>query len=252
VISRVLVLGPSGPIAAGPDSAVLNPDASTVAFSTSGTGGVKVWLLEASDMRVAASIALGHGSNAVVFSPAGRSLADTGFGGQPEAARLWRLEAIGSTALNLTASATVPRAPRAFGAAAFSPDGGTLAVSGNTGLSLLDAVTLRTIKSMPAPPGAPGGPVYGPDGKVLAVGGAPGYLSRRSLGGAVYLLDAASLDMITRRTVPDLDAYSPTFSPDGRTLALAGHGHAVGGVVRLLNATSLRTVATARFPAKPA
>jgi hypothetical protein len=250
LISRVLVLGPSGPVAAGPDSAVLNPDASTVAFSTSETGGARVWLLDANDIRVAASITLGHGSNAVVFSPDGGSLVDTGFGGQSQAARLWRLQAIGSTALNLTASAAVPRAPRAIGAAAFSPDGGHLAISGDTGLSVLDARTLRTIRSTPAPPGAPGCPVYRPDGKVLAVGGAPGYLSRRSLGGAVCLLDAASLNMITRRAVPDLDAYSLTFSPDGRTLALAGYGrgHAVGGVVRLLDATSLRTVATAALP----
>jgi predicted Ser/Thr protein kinase len=248
VISRVLVPGPSGPVAAGPDSAVLSPDGRTIAFSTSGTGGAKVWLLDASDMRVAAGIALGHGSNAVVFSPDGGSLADVGFGGRPEAARLWRLEAIGSTALNLTASAAVPRAPRAFGAAAYSPDGGHLAVSGNTGLSLLDARTLRTMRSMPGPPGAPGCPVYRPDGKVLAVGGAPGYLGRRSLGGAVCLLDAASLDMITRRAVPDLDAYSLTFSPDGRTLALVGYGEAAGGVVRLLDAASLDVMATAALP----
>jgi hypothetical protein len=248
LISRVLVLGPSGPVAAGPDSAVLNPDASTVAFSTSETGGAKVWLLDANDIRVAASITLGHGSNAVVFSPDGGSLVDTGFGGQSQAARLWRLQAIGSTALNLTASAAVPRAPRAFGAAAFSPDGGHLAISGDTGLSILDARTLRTIRSMPAPPDAPGCPVYRPDGKVLAVGGAPGYLSRSSLGGAVCLLDATSLNMITRRAVPDLDAYSLTFSPDGRTLVLVGYGQAAGGVVRLLDAASLRTVATAALP----
>jgi hypothetical protein len=248
VISRVLVPGPSGPVAAGPDSAVLSPDGSTVAFSTPGPGGAKVWLLDASDMRVAASIALGHGANAVVFSPDGGSLVDVGMGGHPEAVWLWRLEAVGSTVLNLTASAAAPRAPRAFGAAAFSPDGGTLAVSGNTGLSLLDAVTLRTLRSAVAPPGAPGAPVFSPDGKVLAVGGAPGYLSGGSRGGALRLLDAASLDMITRRAVPDLDAYSLTFSPDGRTLALVGYGEAAGGVVRLLDAASLRIVATGVLP----
>jgi WD40 repeat protein len=246
--SRVLVPGPSGLVAANPDSAVLSPDGSTIAFSTSGTGGAKVWLLDASDMRVAASITLGRGSNAAVFSPDGGSLADIGFGGHPDAVRLWRLEAVGSTVLNLTASVAVPRAPRAFGAAAFSPDGGTLAVSGNSGLSLLDAVTLRTLRSAAASPGVSGGPVYRPDGKVLAVGGAPGYLSRRSPGGAVRLLDAASLDMITRQAVPDLDAYSLTFSPDGRTLALVGYGEPVGGVVRLLDAASLRVVATAALP----
>jgi predicted Ser/Thr protein kinase len=251
VISRVLVPGPSGPVAAGPDSAVLSPDGSTVAFSTPGPGGAKVWLLDASDMRVAASIALGHGANAVVFSPDGGSLVDVGMGGHPETVWLWRLEAVGSTVLNLTASAAAPRAPRAFGAAAFSPDGGTLAVSGNTGLSLLDAVTLRTLRSAVAPPGVPGAPVFSPDGKVLAVGGAPGYLSGGSRGGALRLLDAASLGMIARRAVPDLDAYSLTFSPDGRTLALVGYGEAAGGVVRLLDAATLRTVATGVLPGGP-
>jgi WD40 repeat protein len=247
-ISRALVPGPSGLVNPGLRSAVLSPDGSTVAFSTPGPGGAKVWLLDAAGMRVAASVALGQGSNAVVFSPDGRSLVDVGFGGQPEAVRLWRLEAIGSTALDLTASAAVPRAPRAFAAAAFSPDGGHLAVSADTGLSLLDPATLRTIRGIPAPPGAPGCPVYRPDGKVLAVGGAPGYLSSRSLGGAVCLLDAVSLGLIARVSVPDLDAYSLTFSPDGRTLALVGHGQATGGVVHLLDATSLRTVTTVALP----
>jgi WD40 repeat protein len=109
-------------------------------------------------------------------------------------------------------------------------------------------VTLRTLRSAAAPPGAPSAPVFSPDGKVLAVGGAPGYLSGGSRGGALRLLDAASLDMITRRAVPDLDAYSLTFSPDGRTLALVGYGEAVGGVVRLLDAATLRTVATGVLP----
>ncbi len=248
VISRVLVPGPSGLVNPGLDSAVLSPDGSAVAFSTPGPGGAKVWLLEAAGLRVAASMALGHGSHAVVFGPDGRSLIDAGPGGQPDAMRLWRLEAIGSTALNLTASAAVPRAPRALAGAVFSPDGGRLAISADTGLSLLDAATLRTVRSAPAPPGAPGGPVYRPDGRVLAVGGAPGYLSSRSLGGTVCLLDAATLALITSRSVPDLDAYSLTFTPDGRTLALVGHGQTAGGVVYLLDATSLRTVATAALP----
>jgi WD40 repeat protein len=248
VISRLLVPGPSGLVNLGLRSAVLSPDGSAVAFSTPGPGGAKVWLLDAAGMRVAASIALGQGSHAVVFGPDGRSLIDAGLGGQPEAVRLWRLEAIGSTALNLTASAAVPRAPRGFAAAVFSPDSGHLAVGADTGLSLLDAATLRTIRSVPAPPGTPGCPVYRPDGQVLAVGGAPGYLSSRSLGGAVCLLDPANLALITSRSVPDLDAYSLTFTPDGRTLALVGHGQATGGVVYLLDATSLRTVATASLP----
>jgi hypothetical protein len=248
VVSRALVPGPSGLVTPGLGSAVLSPDGSTVAFSTPGPGGAKVWLLDAAGMRVAASLALGHGSHAVVFSPDGRSLIDAGPGGQPEAVRLWRIEAIGSTALNLAASAAVPRAPRASAAAVFSPDGARLAVGADTGLSLLDAATLRTIRSVPAPPGTPGGPVYRPDGRVLAVGGAPGYLSSSSRGGAVCLLDAASLGLLARVSVPDLDAYSLTFSPDGRTLALVGHGQAAGGVVHLLDATSLRTVATAALP----
>ena len=71
---------------------------------------------------------------------------------------------------------------------------GHLAVSADTGLSLLDAATLRSVRSVSAPPGTPGCPVYRPDGQVLAVGGAPGYLSSRSLGGAVCLLDAANRD----------------------------------------------------------
>jgi serine/threonine protein kinase len=247
-ISRVLVPGPSGPAGPGLGSAVLSPDGNTVAFSTSGTGAAKVWLLDTAGMNVAASIALGNGANAVVFGPDGRSLVDLGFGGRPEAVWLWRLEAVGSTALNLTALAAVPRAPRAFGAAAFSPGGRTLAVSCDDGLSLFDAVTLRTLDRVAAPPGAPGGPVYRPDGQVLAVGGAPGYLSGAALGGDVCLLDAVSLGVIMRRTVPDLDAYSITFSPDGRRIALTGHGQAVGGVVRLLDAATLRTVAAGVLP----
>ena len=70
MISRVLVPGPSGLVNPGLRSAVLSPDGSMVAFSTPGPGGAKVWLLDAAGMRVAASIALGHGSNAVVFGPA--------------------------------------------------------------------------------------------------------------------------------------------------------------------------------------
>jgi DNA-binding beta-propeller fold protein YncE len=252
-IDRALVPGPAGPAGPGPGSAVLSPDGGTVAFSTSDPGGAQVWLLDAADMRVAASIALGHGPNAVIFSPDGRSLVDLGFGGQPDAARLWRLEAVGTTALNLVTSAAVPRAPRVLGAVAVSPDGGTLAVSGDAGLSLLDATTLRTIRSVAAPPGVSGGPVYRPDGKILAVGGAPGYLGGGSLGGrpvggSVCLLDAASLDMIAHRSVPDLDAYSLAFNPDNRTLALTGHAQGSGGVIRVLDASSLRTVAAGALP----
>jgi hypothetical protein len=201
VISRVLVPGSSSPVAAGPDSAVLSPDGSTVAFSTSGTGGTKVWLLDASDMRVAASIALGHGSNAVVFSPDGGSLADVGFGGRPEAVWLWRLEAVGSTALNLTASAAAPRAPRVFGAAAFSPDGGHLAVSGDTGLSLLDAETLRPIRSMAAPPGAPGCPGRPGPGRLLAdvQPGRPHARARRSRPGRRRRRPVAGRRLASRR-----------------------------------------------------
>jgi WD40 repeat protein len=239
----VLVPGPSGPAGTGPGSAVLSPDGSTVAFSTSEPGGAKVWLLDASDMHVAASIALGHGPSMVVFGPDSRSLVDLGLGGQPDATRLWRLEAVGTTVLNLVTAAAVPRAPRALGGAAFSPDRGTLAVSGAGGLSLLDAATLRTIKSVAAPPGVFGAPVYRPDGKVIAVGGAPGSIGGGSLGGAVCLLDAASLRVSMRRSIPGLDAYSLSFSPDGRTLALTGYGKSAGGAIRLLDTASLRTVA---------
>jgi WD40 repeat protein len=131
---------------------------------------------------------------------------------------------------------------------AYSPDGGTLAVSGAGGLSLLDAATLRTIRTVAAPPGVSGAPLYRPDGKVIAVGGAPGYLGRGSAAGAVCLLDAASLDVIARRSVPDLDAYSLAFNPDNRTLALVGHATGSGGVIRVLDASSLRAVAADVLP----
>ena len=247
-ILRVLVPGPSGPAGIGPGSAVFSPDGSTVAFTTPDPGGAKVWLLDASDMHVAAIIALGHGPSLVVFGPDSRSLVDLGFGGQPDAARLWRLEAVGTTALNLVTSAAVPRAPHSLAGVAYSPDGGTLAVSGAGGLSLLDAATLRTIRTVAAPPGVSGAPVYRPDGQVIAVGGAPGSLGRGPAAGAVCLLDATSLDVIARRSVPDLDAYSLACNPDNRTLALVGHAQGSGGVVRVLDASSLRTVAAGVLP----
>lgn len=247
-IDRALVPGPAGPAGSGPVSAVLSPDGSLVAVSTADPDGAKVWLLDASDMHVAASIPLGHGPSLVVFGSDSRSLVALGSGGQPDAARLWRLEAVGTTALNLVTSAAAPRAARAPGAVAFSPDGGMLAVSGAGGLSLLDAATLRTIRSVAAPPGVSGAPVYRPDGKVLAVGGAPGYLGRRPAAGALCLLDAASLEVIAHRSVPDLDGYSLAFSPDDRTLAIVGHARGSGGVIRLLDASSLRTVAAGVLP----
>jgi len=244
----VLVPGSSGSAGSGPGSAVFSPDGSTIAFSMSDPGGAKVWLLDAADLHVAASIPLGHGPSLVVFGPDSRSLVDLGFGGQPDATRLWRLEAVGTTALNLVTSAAVPRAPRSLAGVAYSPDGGTLAVSGAGGLSLLDAATLRTIRTVAAPPGVSGAPVYRPDGKVIVVGGAPGYLGRESAAGAICLLDATSLDVIAGRSVPDLDAYSLAFHPDNRTLALVGHAQGSGGVIRVLDASSLRTVAAGVLP----
>jgi WD40 repeat protein len=191
---------------------------------------------------------VGYGSNQVVFSPDGRSLVDFGFGGQPEAIWLWRLSATGSSGLSIVKSATAPRSALGLGAAAFSPDGSRLAVSSDSALLLLDAATLRTIKSTANPSRTSGGPVYSPDGKTLAVGGAPGYVNYLPVGGTVCLLDAASLGMITSRSVSAVDAYSLAFSPDGRRLALVGYGKASGGTVSLLDAGTLRTTARAAIP----
>jgi len=204
-----------------PASAVLSPDGSTVAYTTSGPGGAKVWLLDASDLRVAASIALGHGASAVVFGPDSRSLAALSLPASASADSRTRCASGGSRRrhdrADLVTSAPAPRAPRALGAVAFSPDGRTLAVSGQHRPVAAGRGDLADHQERGPPPGVSGGPVYRPDGQVLAVGGRPRLSRRRIPGGAVCLLDAATLDPITRPSVPALDAYSLTFSPDGRT-----------------------------------
>ncbi len=207
--------------AAGP--VALSPDGRLVAAI--GTDGkARLWQVATrQETGAAVTIGPGAGQGALAFSPDGKTLATVGANGT---AALWsvasqrRVGALMSEGSSgaLAAGGSTPAA------AAFSPDGSTLATAGaGSGIRLWNAATQQEIGTpMTAGPQPVYALAFSPDGTMLATAGASG-----SSSGSARLWDVATQQEIgTPMTAGSQPVYAVAFSPDGATLATAGGGSA--------------------------
>ncbi|WP_313043158.1 nSTAND1 domain-containing NTPase [Nonomuraea jabiensis] len=208
---------------------VFSPDGKHLAVSTS--DGVRLW--DISSGKEALSPLLPPAER-VEFSPDGRFLAGTRGGGW---VLLWRVDD-GTLLMSSSVLSNVVGAD-----ARFSPDARVLGVIGQFGtVNVLD-ISPYTRPEVLAP--GSGKRVFSPDGRFLVTAG------RRKGRPEVRLWDVAARrpvsDPLPVDDLPGNDstetAYSPMFSPDGRTLALT---HPWSPVVTLWDTTNGRNVGALR------
>jgi WD40 repeat protein len=150
-------------------------------------------------------------TDSVVWSPDGKVLATTGGNSTGRQLVLWDA-ASGRELHDLPAEEDVM-------AAAFSPDGRTLAATDPRGAVLWDVVTGKEIARFEAQPSACA-VAFSPDGKTLAVA---------DKNNVIQLWDVASGLVVGRIKGAEKEPVSLVFAPDGQTLA----GATIQGTVRV-------------------
>jgi WD40 repeat protein len=220
-----------------------------VLASAGADGSVRLWDANAGakgdyvhDAKALATLKGHKGSvQALAFAPDGKTLAS---GGADGAVKLWSVTAKGEG----KEGAVVVQWKGAVNALAWAPDGKTLAASGSDDalIQLWDvdkvgeggkAVEGKALKGH-------GGPVralaFAPDSKVLASGAVE--KQDGFAGISVWLWDVAAGKRLGTVEAPPLDVFGLAFTPDGKTLAIAGKDDAA----RLYDAETGKLVRTLR------
>jgi serine/threonine protein kinase len=129
---------------------------------------------------------------------------------------------------------------------AFSPDGRTLAVADGNGVQLLDVASRKWTTTMSGLSQSvdAGTVAFSPDGNTLAAGD--------PASGDVYVWNVRTNSLIATLTPPAADDAPGeawiAFSPDGRTLAIIAHGQGKSADVRLWDVASRTWIATLTNP----
>ena len=185
------------------------PDGKTIAeYSINGT----IYLVNAATGKQQgadfAGAALSDSDNgAVRISPDGKLVAAAGPNGKVYVRGLSGGSPSVIDGLTTTTNSSLGSGPDPL---AFSPDGGTLAIAGNSGVLLWNASTKTQAAPLTEPGMVPLAVAFSPNGKTLAVG---------ADNGKVYLWDLATRRVTTTLSTPASDCNGLVFSPDGKTLA---------------------------------
>jgi WD40 repeat protein len=188
------------------------PDGKTIAeYHTSGT----IYLVNAATgnqvgPHFAAAPLSDSDEGDVTISPTGNLIAAAGPTGK---AYVWSLSGGSPTVLDGLTTTTNSSSGSGPDPLAFSPDGATLAVAGNSGVLLWNAATKTFTTPLTEPGMAPLAVAFSPNGKTLAVG---------ADNGKVYLFDLATQRVTATLSTPESWCNGLVFSSDGKTLAAWG------------------------------
>jgi WD40 repeat protein len=202
---QVTIAGHFGVVAVSPDGSMV-----AVAFDDPEAGGVVQLLDTASGQELRRIAGAGRGTEAVAFSPDGKTLAAAGAG---HTIRLWHVA---------TGTERHPAGhPGPVTAVAVSPDGKLLATCSNfdKAIRLWDTTTGREVRRLDALPSGVDEVTFSPDGRLLA---------SAAWEQGVQLWEVATGRLVRRLAEhASLGAYL-RFSSDSKLLATAGLESAVG------------------------
>lgn len=177
-------------------------------FALVGNGTVQVWNMATGHQLSTLPANAGSWAFATPFTPDGKTLAVAALNGSTT---LWTVDSGQLRAILHSDPATASTTAGTWGAAV-SPDGSRLYTGGATNIAReWDLATRKTVLTIAVPDGI-GSLALSPDGKTLAIGGGKG---------TEYLFNATTGQEITSLPGHMGNAFSITFSPDGKLLAAA-------------------------------
>ncbi len=204
-----------------------NTDVNSVAFSPNGQtlatgdegGNIILWDIQNGQPQYILSHSPDNEVRSVAFSPNGQVLASVASVAGPEVTIiLWDLS-------SATPKESEPIGTFGWGNLVFSPDGQTVAFSGDDGIQLFDVATQQQLQTYPVD-GGTSSVAFSPNGQTLAAG--TGVTVDGQDFGSVYLFDINSTQPLAGPLVGH-EGYveSLAFSPDNQILASAGRDNKI-------------------------